>query len=189
MYISENCDLTLVLLALTDSTGNIQTRYTYDPYGNTTTTGQGSTNPFQYTGRENDGAGLYYYRARYYSTTHQRFISSDPIGLDGGLNTYLYANANPLRFIDPDGHLGWDTVIKWGAQQLLKYGAKEMAGDPMERGAKHERQALEKISEQRYWQCVQGCRSNNCLNKQDPSTWQSTWDQKQACEQSCQKQW
>lgn len=30
-------------------------------------------------------------------------MSSDPIGLRGGLNTYLYARANPLRYIDPLG--------------------------------------------------------------------------------------
>ncbi len=32
-----------------------------------------------------------------------RYITSDPIGLDGGPNTYLYANANPVRYIDPFG--------------------------------------------------------------------------------------
>lgn len=32
-----------------------------------------------------------------------RYITSDPIRLTGGFNTYLYANANPLIFIDPNG--------------------------------------------------------------------------------------
>lgn len=91
-------------LALTDSAGVIQTRYTHDPYGNTTTTGQASTNPFQYTGRENDNTGLYYYRARYYSPAYQRFVSEDPIGFGGGdWNLYGYVGNNPHRWIDPMG--------------------------------------------------------------------------------------
>jgi len=68
------------VLALTDQTGTVQTHYAYDPFGNTTVTGT-STNPFQYTGRENDGTGLYYYRARYYGPGLQRFISNDPLDL------------------------------------------------------------------------------------------------------------
>jgi RHS repeat-associated protein len=90
-------------LALADSAGTIQTSYAYDPYGNTAQTGQASTNPFQYTGRENDETGLFYYRARYYSPQLQRFITSDPIGLKGGLNTYTYVRNNPLRWKDPRG--------------------------------------------------------------------------------------
>ncbi|MCI0417646.1 MAG: RHS repeat-associated core domain-containing protein, partial [Acidobacteria bacterium] len=38
-----------------------------------------SGNSAQFTGRENDGTGLYYYRARYYHPTLQRFISEDPL--------------------------------------------------------------------------------------------------------------
>lgn len=38
----------------------------YAPFGDTAGTGARSAIPFQFTGRENDGMGLYYYRARYY---------------------------------------------------------------------------------------------------------------------------
>ena len=90
-------------IALVDSNGNLQTSYTYDPFGNTTTTGPTSANVFQYTGRENEGNGLYYYRARYYSPQLQRFISQDPIGLRGGINLYAYAGNNPTTLRDPSG--------------------------------------------------------------------------------------
>src|SRR5882762_710006 len=47
---------------------------------------------------------LYYYRARYYHTDLQRFISEDPIEFAGGdVNLYGYARNNPLTFIDPLG--------------------------------------------------------------------------------------
>lgn len=90
-------------LLLTNVMGAVKTTYTYAPFGETTMSGTPSTNPFQFTGRENDGAGLYYYRARYYSPLMQRFISEDPIGLMGGINVYAYVRNNPTRFIDPFG--------------------------------------------------------------------------------------
>ncbi len=90
-------------LALADADGNILTQYTYEPFGNTIASGQANANPYHYTSRENDGTGLYSYRARYYSPTVQRFISEDPIGFSGGVNLYAYALNDPLQFLDPLG--------------------------------------------------------------------------------------
>jgi RHS repeat-associated protein len=92
------------IIALTDAAGTIRTQYTYDPYGNVTITGEPSDNPFQYTGRENDGTGLYYYRFRYYSPELQRFLSEDPIGFAGGdVNLMNYVGADPVNYLDPLG--------------------------------------------------------------------------------------
>jgi len=91
------------VLGLADSSGNIVTQYTYDPFGNTTSSGAASSNTSQYTGRENDGNGLYYYRARYYSPVFGRFMSEDPIGFMGGINRYAYANEDPVNNGDPFG--------------------------------------------------------------------------------------
>lgn len=66
------------VLKLTNSEGNLTTSYLYEAFGKTTILGA-SANPFQYTGRENDGTGLYYYRNRYYSDILQRFITEDPL--------------------------------------------------------------------------------------------------------------
>jgi RHS repeat-associated protein len=87
--------------ALADSTGEVQTQYTYDPFGNTTSTGTATGNANEYTGREFDETGLYFYRARYYSPAIGRFITEDPIR--SGLNTYVYATNNPTKYVDPFG--------------------------------------------------------------------------------------
>ena len=102
-------------LSLTGPDGNVSTTYFYDPFGNTTVSGP-STNPFQYTGRENDGTGLYYYRARYYSPQLERFISPDPLLCRAmnfpitsvmrnpqTLNPFAYVNNSPLTMRDPLG--------------------------------------------------------------------------------------
>ena len=92
-------------VALVDGSGAVQTQYTYEPFGATAASGAASTNPAQFTGRENDGTGLYYYRARYYDPRFQRFISEDPIGFGGGdVNLHAYVGNNPTDYRDPSGH-------------------------------------------------------------------------------------
>lgn len=108
-----------------DSTGTVQTSYSFEPFGNTTTTGSATTNGFAYTGRELDSTGLYYYRARYYNPSLQRFISEDPIGFRGGINNYVYAGNRPIGRSDPSGLLDvyiWNyqgSAVAWGHAALV----------------------------------------------------------------------
>jgi len=90
-------------LALIDGSGAVQTQYTYDPFGSATATGSTSANSLQFTGRENDGTGLTYYRARYLAPQFQRFANEDPLGLAGGANLFAYAGNAPTVFVDPTG--------------------------------------------------------------------------------------
>ena len=90
-------------LALTGSTGAIQSQYGYDPFGNTTASGAISANAFLYTGRENDGSNLYFLRARYYNPAIGRFISEDPKKLAAGINFYSYVWNDPVGHLDPFG--------------------------------------------------------------------------------------
>ena len=97
-------------VALTDGSQVMQQTYSYEPYGEVAQTGS-STNPYQFTSRENDGLGLYFYRARYYSPALKRFISEDPMGLAAGLNSYGYVSDSPTNFRDPLGLEAWITEI------------------------------------------------------------------------------
>jgi RHS repeat-associated protein len=88
--------------ATTDATGAVLTRYIYEPYGQTTSTGPGSC-LFRYTGRVPVVGNIYHYRARFYDAVAQRFLSEDPLGLNSGTNFYGYNTNNPISYLDPLG--------------------------------------------------------------------------------------
>ncbi len=56
--------------------------------------------PGQYYDQE---SGLHYNYFRSYNPATGRYTASDPIGLEGGVSTYLYAGANPLSWVDRSG--------------------------------------------------------------------------------------
>ena len=89
--------------ATTDETGVLKQAFSYEPYGQSSKATTTTTFPVQYTGRLPVADGLYYYRARFYDPVAGRFLTSDPIGLAGGLNNYNYVESNPLNWIDPWG--------------------------------------------------------------------------------------
>lgn len=98
-------DALMSVIAQAEDDQSVGNLYSYSPYGETGLLGPDSSNSLQYTGRENDGTGLYYYRARYYDPVLKRFISEDPLGIAGGINLYAYVAGNPISLVDPEGKI------------------------------------------------------------------------------------
>ena len=93
---------------LTDNTGTVTDRYSYDAFGTARIHTGVSEQSFTFTGEQTDPeCGLVYLRARYYDPVTGRFTSKDPfIGNDfdsQSHNLYVYTRNNPGNLIDPSG--------------------------------------------------------------------------------------
>ncbi|SHJ41213.1 SpvB/TcaC N-terminal domain-containing protein [Aquimarina spongiae] len=81
----------------------------YHPYGTTAYQAKNAAikaaaKRYRYTGMERDEeTGLAYHSARYYLPWLGRWLSADPIGIDGGINLYNYTHSNPIMLIDREG--------------------------------------------------------------------------------------
>jgi RHS repeat-associated protein len=95
---------------VTDLDGTIVWSATYLPFGESTVDQDPDGDGVDYTlnnrfpGQYFDGeTGLHYNYLRNYDPTIGRYMEADPIGLEGGVNMFAYAESNPLRYSDVFG--------------------------------------------------------------------------------------
>ncbi len=94
---------------LTDATQTVVWKAAYTPFGEAVTSIATVENPFRFPGQYYDAeTGLHYNYYRYYNPPIGRYLTPDPIGLDGGINEYIYVLNAPTNSIDPRGlWVGW----------------------------------------------------------------------------------
>ena len=88
---------------LTDTSGTVKATYSYDAYGNVTSSTGSVANPFLFAGQYKDAeSGLYYLQARYYDPTTGQFLTRD-LMVGSTRLPYAYVLGNPLNATDPTG--------------------------------------------------------------------------------------
>ena len=90
----------------TDTAGNVVAAYTYDAFGKTISDTGTMAGIFRYRFqcREwSSATGLVNFRARWYDPVTGRWLSKDPIGLNGGLNLYAFCGNDPINYCDFEG--------------------------------------------------------------------------------------
>ena len=94
-----------------DEQGNLLASFTYNAFGELVSAvtfqpeQKEAANRFLYAGEQYDEtSGLYYLRARHYDVSAGRFTQEDTY-LGDGRNLYAYVHSNPLKYVDPTGHV------------------------------------------------------------------------------------
>ncbi|HBA84264.1 MAG TPA: hypothetical protein DCZ95_09250 [Verrucomicrobia bacterium] len=117
------------VLGFTDSNGVLVDEFAFSPYGRLLAHSGTTATPFTWLGSFgvwDAGHGLYLTRYRAYDANNMRWLSVDPIGINGLLarqslpNLYVYGNASPLFYIDANGQwAGVDDAIALGAGAVI----------------------------------------------------------------------
>lgn len=99
---------------------SVYAQFAYDPWG-VVTSSTGTASAVVRLGWkglifEGDSTQLYYVRNRWYDPVARRFVSEDPIGLQGGPNMFVFADADPINGFDPEG-LSGDMVVDRGKME------------------------------------------------------------------------
>ncbi|WP_027708948.1 RHS repeat domain-containing protein [Zooshikella ganghwensis] len=98
-------------LAVTNQHAETVWEASYKPFGEVALNQEQVTFNLRFPGQYHDAeTGLYYNNQRYYSPELGRYITSDPIGLEGGINTYGYVGQNPTNAVDPTGEVVWFAI-------------------------------------------------------------------------------
>jgi RHS repeat-associated protein len=88
----------------TNSSGTVVWKASYFPWGETLATSGSFVVNLRFPGQYYDAeSGFSHNGFRDYWPQQGRYVEFDPIGLGGGINPYLYAEASPMKESDPSG--------------------------------------------------------------------------------------